>query len=131
MLKAVKRDGELIIMIDSIESYKELERRLRYSRRKSLFYIQEISDEFLNHVETHPYAVVVGRVKVKNGSNSPYIFLTKQDGSAWQVFVDPPKTHSGAASKCVTTDVSGVWRDHHCVISIQKDDEGYKLASFQ
>ena len=47
------------------------------------------------------------------------------------LFGAPKKVQLGSASKCVTTDVSEVWRDQRCVISTQKDCKGYKFASFQ
>ena len=94
MLKAVEQDGQLIVMIDSLESYKELERRLRYNRGKYSVYIQKRSEDFIDHVETHPYAVVVGRTKTENGGDSPYVFLAKQNRSDWQDLVDPWIRHN-------------------------------------
>jgi len=94
MLKAVEQDGQLIVMTDSLESYKELERRLRYNRSKYPVYIQERSEDFIDHVEAHPYAVVVGRTKTENGGDSPYVFLAKQNRSDWQDLVDPWIRHN-------------------------------------
>ena len=94
MLKAVDIDGETMVMVESVESYREMQRRLRYSKRRYSVYIQERVDDYLDHMQMHPYAVAVGRIKTENGGNSRYVFLTKYNKSDWQDLVDPWIRHN-------------------------------------